>query len=119
MSQEEQKKDSGSTIQFYQSEKSEARSKEVLGNDVKSYTKVQRTTRGLFDDTDLTFVRYDSARDTFLDLEAAYRKTLLQLENERQTHTTEVRRKTLSLKYLLLLTQRSLLDKINKNSAIV
>jgi len=91
MSQEEQEQKSVSSVQFYQSEKSEASSKEVLGGDVKSYTKVQRTTRGLFDDTDLTFLRYDSARDTFLDLEAAYRRTLLQLENERQTHSAEVR----------------------------
>lgn len=100
MSQQEQKQDSGLSFQLYQSNKSEAQSKELLGDNVKSYTKVQRTTRGFFDDNDLTVKRYDSARDTFLDLEAAYRRSQLQLETERQSHFTEVRTKTYC--YLLI-----------------
>lgn len=97
MSQQQQPRESGLSFQLYQSEKSDARSKEVLGDDYKSYTKVQRTTRGLFDDSDLTFQRYDSARDTFLDLEAAYRRSLLQLETEKETHLKQVRFDTYNL----------------------
>ena len=89
--QQQQQEKSGASFQLYHSDKSDARSKQSMGDDFRSYTRVQRTTRGFFDDSDLTLQRYDSAKDTFIDLEAAYKKFQLQLETERESHATEVR----------------------------
>lgn len=85
-----EKESSGSSFQMYQSGISEARSKDTMGDDTVAYTRVQRTTRGLFDDSDLTLKRYDSAKDTFIDLEAAYKRFQLQLQTERDSHRHEV-----------------------------
>lgn len=85
-----QQESSGSSFQLYQSGISDARSKDTMGDDTVAYTRVQRTTRGLFDDSDLTLKRYDSAKDTFIDLEAAYKRFQLQLQAERDSRRIEV-----------------------------
>lgn len=76
--------------QSYTSESSVSRSTTTYSPGVSSYTRVTRSTRGLFDDHDFTLKKFEDAKDTFSDLEAAYKKFNLRIKALKEEHKYEV-----------------------------
>lgn len=74
----------------YKSDTTEASSKTKLGDDVYSYTRVSKISKGFFDNDDLALRHYDEAKDTFTALEAAYKRLLLQVEATKEERRYEV-----------------------------
>ena len=83
---------SGATerTETYKSDTTETTSKTKLGDDVYSYTRVSKISRGFFDNDDLALRHYDEAKDTFTALEAAYKRLLLQVEAMKDERRYEV-----------------------------
>ena len=74
----------------YKSATTEATSTTRFGDDVYSYTRVSKISKGFFDNDDLALRHYDEAKDTFTALEAAYKRLLLQVEASKQERRYEV-----------------------------
>lgn len=74
----------------YKSASTEATSTTRFGDDVYSYTRVSKISKGFFDNDDLALRHYDEAKDTFTALEAAYKRLLLQVEASKQERRYEV-----------------------------
>ena len=75
----------------YTSDSSVSKSKTTFNTGVSSsYTRVTRSSRGIFDDHDFTLKKFEDAKDTFTDLEAAYKKFNLRIKSIKEEHKYEV-----------------------------
>lgn len=78
------------SYQAFAGESSVSKSTTTYRPGLSSYTRVTRSKTGYFDDHDLTLKKFEDAKDTFTDLEAAYKKFNLRIKTLRDEHKNEV-----------------------------